>query len=287
MNSILLDLSGKIKPSHVEVLSVIRDTAASLEIPFFIVGASARDYILEHVYNRPAARMTTDVDIGVKVENWGQYEKLVSALVATGKFMATRNKHRFLFGEVIVDIVPFGSVADQNKMIRWPPEHEQVMSVLGFQEAYDHSIRVRLSSDPLLEIKISTLAGLAIIKLIAWHDAYPERQKDAEDLQFIMNQYHEAGNTDRLYEKEHALLEEEGFDNRLAGIRLLGRDMAGIADLKTRTAIESLLNRETEENSQYKLVADMLRGALSADEKFDEILQHVEKLKKGFSEGAG
>mgnify|MGYP001615170503 CR=1 FL=1 len=102
-----------------------------------------------------------------------------------------------------------------------------------------------------------------------------------------MNQYDEAWNTDRLYEKEHALLEEEGFDNRLAGIRLLGRDMARIADPETRTAIESILNRETEENSQYELVADMLRGSLTRDEKFAEILQQVEKLKKGFTEVAG
>lgn len=287
MNDILLDLSGKIDAAHVAALSLLKQVADSAHIPFFVVGATARDYILEFGHGRTSYRMTRDIDIGVKVADWGQYETLASALLATGKFIATRNKHRFLFGEVIVDIVPFGPVADQNKMIRWPSEHEHIMSVLGFQEAYDHSIRVRLSSDPLLEIKVSTLAGLALIKLIAWHDAYPERQKDAEDLLFIMHKYEDAGNMDRLYEKEHALLEEEGFDNRLAGIRLLGRDMARIADPDTRTAIESILNRETEENSQYKLLADMLRGSLTRDEKFEEILQQVAKLKKGFTEVAG
>ena len=287
MNEILLDLSGKIDEAHIAALSLLKQAADSAHIPFFVVGATARDYILEFGHSRTAYRMTRDVDIGAKVADWDQYEKLTSALLAAGKFIATRNKHRLLFGEVMVDIVPFGRVADKNKMIRWPPEQGHVMSVLGFQEAYDHSIRVRLSSDPLLEIKVSTLAGLALIKLIAWHDAYPERQKDAEDLHFIMNQYDEAGNTDRLYEKEHALLEEEGFDNRLAGIRLLGRDMARIAGPETRTAIESLLNRETEENSRYKLVAAMLRGSLTADEKFDEILRQVEKLKKGFTEVVG
>jgi hypothetical protein len=31
----------------------------------------------------------------------------------------------------------------------------------------------------------------------------------------------------------------------------------------------------------------MLRGSLTRDEKFDEILQQVEKLKMGFTEVAG
>src|SRR3990172_9436129 len=206
MKNILLDLSGKIDEAHVTALLLLKKVSDSVHIPFFVVGATARDYILEFGHGRTSYRMTMDIDIGVKVADWSQYETLASALLATGKFMATRNKHRFLFGEVIVDIVPFGSVADRNKTIRWPPEHEQVMSVLGFQEAYDHSIGVRLSSDPLLEIKVPTLAGRVLIKLIAWHDAYPERQKDAEDLLFIMHKYEDAGNMDRLYEKEHALL---------------------------------------------------------------------------------
>jgi predicted nucleotidyltransferase len=284
MNNTLLDLSGKIDKAHVAALSLLKKVADSERIPFFVVGAAARDYILAFGHGRPAYRMTMDVDIGIPVANWGQYESLANALLSPGKFTATRNKHRFLYGEVMVDIVPFGPVADKDRMIRWPPGHEQVMSVLGFQEAYDHAISVRLSSDPLLEIKISTLAGLALIKLIAWHDAYPKRQKDADDLMFIMNQYHEAGNTDRLYEKEHALLEEEGFDNRLAGIRLLGRDMARIADAETRATIKSILDRETEDGSQYRLISDMLRGSLSQDEQFDGILQQVEQLKKGFLE---
>jgi predicted nucleotidyltransferase len=197
--------------------------------------------------------------------------------------MATGNKHRFLFGEVVVDIIPFGPVADRNMMIRWP-EHEYIMSVLGFQEAYDHSINVRLSSNPLLETRVSSLAGLALIKLIAWRDAYPERQKDAEDLKFIMHQYEDTGIMDRLYDTEQALLQEEGHDVRRASIRLLGRDMAGIADAESRAAIKSILDRETEAGSQYRLLSDMLRGSSSRDEQFDGLLLQVVQLKKGFLE---
>src|SRR3990172_700430 len=103
------------------------------------------------------------------------------------------------------------------------------MTLLGFEEAYRSSIIIRLRSNPELDIKLPTLPGLALMKIISWGDN-TERQKDAKDLLFIMTNYAQAGNEERLYEKEVSLLEEEGFDIRLAGIRLLGRDMARISD---------------------------------------------------------
>ena len=40
--------------------------------------------------------------------------------------------------------------------------------------------------------------------------------------------YADAGNIDRLYDEETVLLEAAGFDLRLAGAELLGRDVAGL-----------------------------------------------------------
>ena len=48
MRSILLDLSGKMDSSHRGALSLIKGIADSLAIHFFVVGASARDYVLEN-----------------------------------------------------------------------------------------------------------------------------------------------------------------------------------------------------------------------------------------------
>ena len=98
------------------------------------------------------------------------------------------------------------------------------MSMVGFEEAYEHSITFRLSSDPKLDIKLASLPGLAIMKLISWNEKYPNRKRDADDLLFIMNRYEEAGNTERLYGEDLFLLQEEKFDTKLAGTRLLGRD---------------------------------------------------------------
>ena len=284
MSNILFDISGKIEPASVTALYEVKEVANSLEIPFFVVGATARDFILEHCYNMKSPRITVDIDLGVEVADWVQFNKLSKALLATGKFFKDRDKQRFLFDDVRIDIIPFGRITDENRKISWPPEHEIFMSVLGFEEAYKYSITVRLRSTPELDIKLPTLPGLALMKVISWKDEYPDRKKDAEDLLFIMDNYEAAGNEERLYGRELSLLEEEGFDTRLAGIRLLGRDMVKISDPETLERVKKILESETGEQSRYRLVEDMVSGIFISGDKFDEILHQVEKLKDGILE---
>src|SRR4030067_1392179 len=101
---------------------------------------------------------------------------------------------------------------------------------------------------------MASLPGLAIMKLISWKERHPNRKRDAEDLLLIMNRYEEAGNSERLYGEDLPLLQEEGFDTKLAGTRLLGRDIAKISDSKTFLIVKEILDGETEEMSQYKLI---------------------------------
>jgi len=65
MNEKLLDLSEKIDQFTVELFDVISDVADSLNVPFFVVGASAREWVLKLGYGLPTDRATQDVDLGV------------------------------------------------------------------------------------------------------------------------------------------------------------------------------------------------------------------------------
>jgi predicted nucleotidyltransferase len=284
MNNILFNLSGKIEKPLVDALYTLKKVADSLNIPFFVVGASARDIILKHCYGIEPPRKTGDIDLGVEVADWEQFRELTESLIATGQFFSTKETQRFLCGVILIDILPFGLITDEDKKIRWPPENEIIMSMVGFEEAYEYSITVRLCSDPALDIKLSTLPGLAIMKLISWKDKYPERKRDAGDLLLIMNKYEEAGNSERLYGKELPLLQEENFDARMAGIRLLGRDMAKISNAQTLRIVKSILDAEIEDLRQYKLVSDMMRESDIPETRFDEILFRLEKLRQGIVE---
>jgi predicted nucleotidyltransferase len=284
MTNILFNLSGKIEKPTVDTLYLLKGIADSFGIPFFVVGAFARDLILKHRYGIEPRRMTTDIDLGVEVASWEQFKKLKESLTATGQFSFTSEKQRLHCGTILIDILPFGPITDEDKKISWPPEHEIIMSMVGFEEAYEYSITVRLSSDPELDIKLASLPGLAIMKLISWKEKYPDRKRDAEDLLLIMNKYEEAGNSERLYGEELPLLLEEGFDTQMAGTRLLGRDMAKMSDPRTIQIVKGILDAETGELSQYKLVTDIIRETGMAETRFDEILLQLEKLKRGIVE---
>lgn len=282
MKNISFDLSGKIDQQKVEALLVIKAEADSLNIDFFVVGAFARDIVLKHCYGISAHRMTGDIDLGINVADWEQFYNLTDALISTGKFSRTKEPQRYLFDRTPVDIVPFGAIADDQERIGWPPEHKIFMSIMGFKEAFENSIIIRLNSEPELDVKVPTLPGLAVMKLISWKEKYPERAKDADDLLLIMHEYEQAGIFERLYNNELNLLEEEGFDAQLASIRLLGRDMATIVNKKTAKAVWSILDAET--RPPNNLIISMIRERLDFDSNFETINLQLEKLKQGFGE---
>ena len=284
MTSILYNLSGKVDSSLVEVLQRINQVATALGIRFFVVGAMARIIVLEYCHGIRPARGTRDLDIAVEVDGWDQFHRLSEGLLATGNFAATRDVQAFRAGSYRVDIVPFGGIAGSQGKISWPPEHEVFMTTMGFEEAYEFAMTLRLRDQPVLDIKVATIPGLALMKVISWHDCYPERPKDAEDLLLLMNHYAEAGNEERLYGKEDELLQAEGFDLVIAGIRLLGRDMAWIAKDPTGGVVASILKDEIQEEQRYRLVQDMIKGARIFDE-FSETLEKLKKLAEGFNEG--
>jgi len=157
-----------------------------------------------------------DIDFAVRVENWGAYEKIEKVLSEAQGFEKSKQiKHRFEYGETIIDIVPFGKVSDDQNLISWPPEHEIVMSVSGFEEAYKCSTQIIISKEPFLEVRVPTIPGMAVMKLISWHDAFPEQQKDAQDLYFLLLKYKYTDVIDRLYIDNKELLESEGLQKTL------------------------------------------------------------------------
>jgi predicted nucleotidyltransferase len=284
MTEILCDLSGKIDQERIEALSLVKNAADSLNISFFIIGATARDIILEHCYSIRSPKITLDIDLGVEVAHWQDFNRLKVSLLSTGKFFASRERHRFQFGSLFIDIIPFGPIGEEKERISWPPEQEILMSLGGFREAFENSITIRLRTSPELKIKVASLAGLAIMKIISWKEKFPERRKDAEDLLFIMQNYEGAGNLERLYDQEQDLLKEENFDIQAACIRMLGRDMAKIAEVNTLIAIRMIFGEETAEDSRYRLVIDMVRNTFDSNDRFEKVLSQVRKLKQGFNE---
>ncbi len=285
MRKNFLNISGKIESIRLAALEGIANIADSEDIPFFIVGATARDLILAKGHNIRPFRATLDIDIGVRVQDWSHYKKLKEGLVGTGEFKEAKEFQRLIFHDRLdVDLIPFGPIADKMGNIKWPPDEEIVMHIIGFEEAFANSQILRLRDDPILEINVVTLAGLAVMKIISWKDGYPNRRKDASDLALIMGNYTDAGNAERFFNEHSDLVDSEDFDYVNAGVRLLGRDIATIlsADLKER--VLEILDKETGMQKRHKLVEDMLISKTLVAVDFDGLLDLLEELKKGILE---
>lgn len=78
--SLLLDISPRIDRAIATVLSDLADIGTDANIEFFVVGAVARDLILDYGFGIEAAPATRDIDLGIRVPDWQEFERLVNLL---------------------------------------------------------------------------------------------------------------------------------------------------------------------------------------------------------------
>lgn len=237
-----------LEPWAAEVLALLDAALRELECPYVLVGATARDILLVHVFGLPAMRATLDIDIGVAVESWNRFTAVRNRLLARGFVENPKIIHRLRVKSahaaepISVDIIPFGGIARSGQRIEWPTDPTRVMNVAAFEEARSSSLEVRVN--PNLAVPVASLPGLAALKLVAWNDRQSE--KDASDLLCILRQYSNAGNLDRLYEPDDGLpiLESAGHSVERAAAILLGRDVRRLSSSLTATEIAELLNSQ-------------------------------------------
>ena len=285
MTTTLLDLSGKIDKVAVSALSRIHQISSSMKIPFFIVGATARDILLEVHYGIGSKRATLDIDIAVFIENWEQFNHLKDELIGIKHFTPTRDMHRLLFQKRLpVDIVPFGGVAEKDDLVEWPPDGSIKMSVTGFQECFQHAVQVKISDKPKLSVSVVSLAGLAILKLVSWDDNSARRQKDASDLVFIVRNYLDAGNLERLFEEAPDIVDSSDYDYEAGSARLLGRDISKIAYTSTTNRLIEILRRESKNKRGHGIAMDVLQGDRFADESYEKVSAYFDALLKGLTD---
>jgi predicted nucleotidyltransferase len=255
--------------------------ARSSRCEYFLAGATARDLILVNVHGLMPGRVTRDIDFGIAVESWAQFELLKERLLATNEFSTSRAQQRLTFADssegisIPVDLIPFRGVASADGTIAWPPSRDIVMNVAGFEEALTSSVLIEIEAD--LRVHVASVAGLTLLKLAAWVDRGRESNKDVADLYRLLTTYADAGNTDRLYETELDLLEAAEFDMRLAGAELLGRDVAAICDARILHQVQSVL---AVESNRERLVIDMVRTSTYA-----EATPFMERTLSAFSRG--
>lgn len=235
-----------------------------------LVGAAARDLLLQHQHGITPPRKTTDVDFAFAVPDWPAYEALTAKLIVSGLFEPdTKIQHRLRsrIGTAI-DIVPFGGVESPEAQIAWPPQGETVMSVIGYTEAKATTEEVILPGN--VPLALITIPMLALLKLFAWEDRHRAMpRKDASDLLFVLdNSFHTVG-LEQLYKEAPELFEQDDFDSELAGAWLIGFQARTVIDHHSNrgqdilTRAGKIIERESDANGPLSMIGEV--GAIDPE----------------------
>ena len=250
-------------PLLVDLLRQLNHTFSRIENDFFVIGATARDIILQVLANTSARRKTRDLDIAIAVMGWDKYNEVCSALIEDGFEKAKHQAQRFYFGDYEVDIVPYGAVAKADDNIYWPPEETIAMSVKGFDEVLKEAITVCVNNE--FEIRIASLHGLFLLKLNAWLDRNIGTNKDAEDMWYIVDNYYFANEGRGVHPEVYEL---DGFDLTVGGAYWMAHDIADILGKDKLLYYRDILAKEASLEEESRLVVQILethRTLTSAD----------------------
>ncbi|APF04011.1 TPA: nucleotidyl transferase AbiEii/AbiGii toxin family protein [Legionella pneumophila] len=257
---------------NIDLFKLINKISLINNCTYFLIGAKARDILLEYFGKNEAQRATLDTDIAICCKSWEEFYKIKNTLIEKSDFVVyQKSEHRLQSNKYgYLDIVPFGDIKDENSTLKWPPEYDIEFSLTGFDDAYQRSMDISISD---LTIKVASPLGLALLKLFSWLSR--KANKDASDLAYIISNYFDFDDQDRLNGKHHDLLEKD-FDYTLSGCRLLGRDFKELS-LETKIRLKELFDDP--------ILMDNLAISITHSQlEYVHALSMLEMIKKGFND---
>lgn len=261
-----------LKPILIELTDYFKKSGIS----FFVIGATARDIIME-LNNERSGRLTYDLDIAITVNDWEQWQQVEDEIVSLENFSKDPDqKQRFIYKDKFqLDIVPFGDIMKQDSKIFWPPDENFAMSVLGFDAAEDASLKVNIDQE--IEIQIASLSGIFLLKITAWKDRHHKSNKDADDIGFILENYL-AINDERAALNHYDEIYTDDFTPVKGGATLLGIDIKKILaeypnDLK---AVKEILQITLDNQEQSILINQIIERHKSLS--YEEVLKSIENI---------
>ena len=243
-------------PLLVELLRKLTDSFSKMDKEFYVIGATARDIIMQQLLDTASSRRTKDLDIAIAIPDWNTFEQVKQNLIDDGFKKSRHMRQRFFYGEYELDIVPYGVVAKEDGNIYWPPEEEIAMSVKGFDEVLSEAITV--SIDNGFKVKIASLHGLFLLKFNAWLDRNAKTSKDAEDMSFILSNYFLA-NLEREIHQE--VYDWENFDDYIVGGYWLAYDIVALLNKEQLCYYKGIIEGELAKEEESRLINQMIENS--------------------------
>ncbi len=263
-----------LKPLLEELLSIFDE----LNVRFFVIGATARDIMMQ-IHQKQAGRGTYDLDIAIAINNWEKFEEIKNKLLQLEHFEEdVRHIQKLRYQKYFeVDLVPYGVIAEEKNKIFWPPDQNIAMSVLGYDAVEKDLVEVSFEDD--LKVKVASLSGIFILKLLAWKDRYLQGNKDAEDIGFILQNYLPINEERAALEHYEAVYELEDFSIVKGSAVLLGIDINKL--LEENKAAKRELKQLIKIEIEKELTSPLFNQIIETNSiSFDEIESGFALFKK-------
>lgn len=264
-----------LKPVLGELIPVFQQRG----ITFYIIGAVARDIILE-LNHEKSQRVTMDLDIAIAVDHWEDFENLSEDIIALPNFTKdAQQQQRFLYKEKFqVDIVPYGGIKDQNDKIYWPPDKSFAMSVIGFEEAEQNLLTINLDEE--ITFDIASLEGVFLLKLFAWNDRFHKTSKDAEDIGFLLNNYFNINRDLSFEEPFNQVYDDDHFTEFKAGATILGMRLNEMlnAGSGVKPKVKALLEEEIQKEEESQLFNQIIQTNRNLN--FDDVAEAIHLINE-------
>jgi len=253
-----------------ELLVELNGYFASTGMNYYIIGATARDIVFSALHNLESERKTFDLDIAIAIPDWDVFEKISQELCERPHFEKDKTeKQRFIFkGSYELDIVPFGELARADDKIYWPPEEDHAMSVKGFTEIANETIKLHVDEE--FYINVASLPGIFILKLTAWNDRNYKTRKDADDMSHIIASYLPIYQ-ENLDKKYYHIYDDDDYTDYTAGAVILGNELNELLKGKDaiRNEIIAILGTELAKEETSKLILNVMESDKLL--KFDQV----------------
>lgn len=195
-----------------------------MQIEVYLIGALARDTWFAEKGIR--ALGTKDIDFAVLVPDKNKFNELKDYLITVENFRETKNEYTLIDTKGYqVDLLPFGDLDIEGKKIIDSQGHVHT-NVSGFKEVYEEATEV-VVFDGKFHFKVSSLAGIVILKLIAWDDRPEMRSQDIKDISLIIQHYFKL-EEELIFNNHSDLFDIEDYDLTRLAARALGREMSTV-----------------------------------------------------------
>lgn len=211
-------------PEAQEALSRFEEVMRRGGYKYYLIGAQAIHLYLELAKQKPI-RTTRDIDFAVETESAEAFEMLSSRLKDAG-FVLFKKSLAFssVDSSLQIDLIPFGKL-ERRRMIQIPGSSEE-LSVLGFREVLSGPVEVEFSG---FKLKMPSLAGLTVLKLLSWSERPTHRIHDLGDIYKIISHYSDIFFSEILdYHPDLIPIDGEP-DWLLIGAELLGRHVRDVS----------------------------------------------------------